>query len=566
MRESGSNSKTATVRSSLLYLRCRAALRDAVPAWLALAALTSLPYVVAAMRAPGGHVFSGVLTAYDDSFSYLSWIRQGASGRWLMCDLYTSEPHACEFFLPLWLLLGKISLVSGAPPVWIFHCARLLASLLLLIAARSVASRLMKSRRRLRFSLWLYAMSGGIGWLVYLLNNGGKLLNASVTSGSVDLNLPEAIAFRSAFAQVHFTLGAALMAFAISLVFRSLQSGKANRAFAGGLLVTLLAVIHPYLVVVVFAVAVLALVLWPLLDSQQKKAGTGIAVRAGLAFGVAASAGVVYLLYLNRASEVLREWLRVTDTLSPHALEYVAGFGIVMLLAVPGFALLWVIRAPEGRLLLVWALVQAALLYAPVSYQRRFVEGLQLPLCVAASVAIFWLMRRLRLARRPRTILLGALVLVASLTNVGFIIGQVVARGDASGANDPRRYLSADLAAAMGWLAANAEHDSVIFSSYLTGNIVPAMTGLRVYLGHYGQTLQSAEKGARVTAFYSGELSDESARALFKENRVSYVIYGPLERGISGEPVVPTWLLLAYTAGDVRVFKVAERVEAQAKR
>jgi hypothetical protein len=566
MPESGSNNKTAAVRSLLIYQSCLSALRDAVPIWLALVVLTSLPYVVAAATTPGGHVFSGVLTAYDDTFSYLAWIKQGASGHWLMCDLYTSEPQACEFFLPLWLLLGKISLVTGAPPVWVFHGARLLASLLLLLAARSVASRLMKSRRRLRFTLWLYAMSGGLGWLVYLLNNGGRLLNASVTSGSVDLNLPEAIAFRSAFAQVHFTFGAALVAFAISLVFRSLQSGKPNRAVAGGLLVTVLAVIHPYLVVVVFAVAVVALVLWPSLDSQQKKAGTAIAVRAGMGFGVAASAGVVYLLYLNRANEVLREWLRVTDTLSPHALEYVCGFGVVVLLAVPGFTLLWVIRAPEGRLLLVWAFVQAALLYAPVSYQRRFVEGLQLPLCVAASVAIFWLIKKLRLARRPRSILLAALLLVASLTNVGFIIGQVVARGDASGANDSRRYLSADLAAAIGWLDANAEPDSVIFSSYLTGNIVPAMTGLQVYLGHYGQTLQSAEKGARVTAFYRGELSDEASRALFAENRVSYVIYGPLERAISDEPVVPAWLMLAYESGDVRVFKVAERVENQAPR
>lgn len=511
-------------------------------------------------------MFSGVLTAYDDTFSYLAWIMQSASGRWLLCDLYTSEPQACEFFLPLWLLLGKVSLVTGAPPVWVFHGARLLASLLLLIAARSVASRLMKSRRRLRLTLWLYAMSGGLGWLVYLLNNGGRLVNASVTSGSVDLNLPEAIAFRSAFAQVHFTLGAALVAFAINLVFSSLQSGKPNRAIGGGLLVTLLAVIHPYLVIVVLAITVVSLLLWPMLDSHQQKARTVNAMRAGLGFGVASSAGVAYLFYLNRANEVLQEWLRVTDTLSPPPLEYLRGFGIVMLLGVAGFVLLWSIRAPEGRLLLVWALVQAALLYAPVSYQRRFVEGLQLPLCVAASVAIFWLIRKLRLARRPRSILLAALVLVASLTNVGFIIGQVVARGNASGANDPRRYLSADLTAAIGWLAANARPDSVIFSSYLTGNIVPAMTGLQVYLGHYGQTLQSAEKGARVTAFYRGELSDEAARALFAESRVSYVIYGPFELAIFGEPVVPNWLLLAYQTGDVRVFKVAERVEDQATR
>ena len=567
MSHVGLNSKAPPVRSSFIYQRCRLALRDAFPVWLALAVVTTLPYIVAAFRTPTGHMFTGVLTAYDDTFSYLAWIKQSASGRWLMCDLYTSEPQTCEFFLPLWVLLGKTCRVTGAPVVWVFHAARLLALLLLLIAARNVAVRLMTSRRRLRFTLWLYAMSSGLGWLVYLVNNGGSLLNASVTSGSADLSLPEAFAFRSAYAQVHFTFGAALVAFAINLVFSSLLSGKTNRAIAGGLLVSLLAVVHPYLVVVVLAVAVAALVLWPLLNSRKGEGrfSYAAAARSGFALGAAASPGVGYVVYLNRSSEVLREWLKATDTFSPQPLEYALGFGIVAVLALVGLGLVWMVRAPAGRLLLVWAIVQAALLYAPVSYQRRFVEGLQVPLCVAASVAVFWLMRRLRLARRARYFALFALVALVSLTNVGFIAGQIIERGHGSGANDPRRYLPSDLAAAFNWLSANAEPDAVIFSSYLTGNIAPSMTGLRVYLGHYGQTLRSGEKGEWVTAFYRGELGANDARAFLSEQQVSYVIYGPFERAI-GEDPVPSWLLLDYQSGDVRVFRVAERLSDQSQR
>jgi hypothetical protein len=211
-------------------------------------------------------------------------------------------------------------------------------------------------------------------------------------------------------------------------------------------------------------------------------------------------------------------------------------------------------------------IVQAALLYAPVTYQRRFVEGLQLPLCVAASAAVFWLMKRLRLARRARSFAVFALVASASLTNAGFIVAQLVERGHASGANDPRRYLPSDLAGAFNWLSENGEIDAVIFSSYLTGNIAPSMTGLRVYLGHYGQTLRSGEKGEQVTLFYHGDLADEAARELFAENRVSYVIYGPFERAMGESPDVPSWLLLAYQSGDVRVFKVAERSSDQSQR
>jgi hypothetical protein len=394
------------------------------------------------------------------------------------------------------------------------------------------------------------------------LKNGGNLLNASVISGSVDLNLPEAIAFRSAFAQVHFTLGAALVAFAINLVFSSLMSGKINRGAGAGLLVSLLAVVHPYLVVVVFTVAGAALALWPLLDSRDRvvKGAYVDALRVGLGFGVAAIPGIAYLVYLNRSNEVLREWLRVTDTLSPPPLEYALGFGLVAVLAIVGLRLLWTVGTPAGRLVVIWVIVQAALLYAPVTYQRRFVEGLQLPLCIAASVTVFWVMKRLRLARRARSFAVFALVASASLTNIGFIVGQSIEREHASGVNDPRRYLPSGLAEAFNWLSENGEIDAVVFSSYLTGNIAPSMTGLRVYLGHYGQTLRSGEKGEQVTLFYRGELADGAARELFAENRVSYVIYGPFERAIGKAPDVPSWLLLAYQSGDVRVFKVAEQM------
>ncbi len=559
MAQSALHTKDTPVSSSFIYRRCRLALRDAFPVWLALAAVTTLPYVVAALRAPGGHEFSGVMTAYDDTFSYLAWMRQSANGHWLMCDLYASEPQACEFFLPLWAVLGAIARIAGAPPVWVFHGARLVALLLLLIAARSVALRVMKSRRRVRFTLWMYAMSGGLGWLVFLWNNGKGLLNPSVISGSVDLNVPEAVAFRSGFAQVHFTVGAALVALAINLVFSSLLSGKINQAIAAGLLISLLSVVHPYLVVVVLGVVVVALALWPSINSREqevKRAYVG-AARVGFAFGVAAAPGLAYLVYLNQSNELLREWLRVTDTFSPQPLEYAFGFGLVAALAIVGFKVLWRGRAPAGRLLLIWVIIHAALLYAPVSYQRRFVEGLQLPLCVTASVAVFWMMRKLRLARRVRSFALIALVAMASLTNLGFMIGQVAARGDASGRNDPRRYLPSDLVDALSWLAVNAEPDAVIFSSYLTGNIAPSITGLRVYLGHYGQTLRSAQKGERVMAFYTGRMSDEAARSLFSEHRVSYVIYGPFERAISGQFNPPASLKLGQSFGEVQVFGVS---------
>jgi hypothetical protein len=548
---------------SRLSVFVSSALRDVWLVWLALAVLTTLPYVAAALRTPTGYVFSGVLTAYDDTFTYFAWMRQSADGHLFMCDLFTSEPQPCEFFLPLWNILGLVARVTRIPIPLTFHAARLLAGLLLLIVARDVAGSVMKSRTRVRYSLWLYAMSGGLGWLVFALKTRGHLFAATAASGSVDLNLPEAIAFRSVFSQVHFAVGGALVCGAIMVFFSALAERKTNRALIAGMLVSLLAVVHPYMVVVVCGVAGLAVLASPWLNDRSKAARVDYysTARAGVAFGAGAFPGIAYLIYLNGSNEVLREWLRATDTFSPPAWEFALGFGIVGALAVIGFSLMRYRRGPYGRLLLIWALVQAALLYAPVSFQRRFVEGLQLPLSIAASIALFWIARRSlanRATARYRKLFLAGAIAFASVTNIGFVVGQLIARGAGSGSTDARRYVQDDLVAAFAWLRANSQPDAVLFSSYWTGNLAPSMTGLRVFLGHYAQTLRSDEKGAQVAAFYANNMTSNGARELFAAHRVRYVIYGQFEREISSAFAPPDWLKLAYRSGDVEIFEVTE--------
>lgn len=533
-------------------VRC---VRDVWLVWLVVGVVTTVPYVAADLRAPQGRVFTGVLSAYDDTFTYFAWIRQSVDGHLLLRDLYTSEPQSREFFLPLWSIIGFAARLSGASIVLTFHIARLLAGLLLLMAARSVAQSVMKSRVRVRYTLWLYGLSGGLGWLVYALNNSNDLFGAASVAGSADLNMPEAIAFRSVFAQVHFAIGIALLCYAIRIFFDALVENRMSRALTAGLLASLLALVHPYMVVVV--ASVIGVTVLTRIGIVDKRKDHIFLLRCLAAFVTALIPGVAYLIYLNRTNEVLREWLRVTDTFSPAPQEYLLGFGIVAALGVFGFCLLWSGRPVYGRLLLIWTLAQAALLYAPISFQRRLVEGLQLPLAIAASVAVFRIARKLFNGRtaQHRRIYLAAVIAVCSITNIGFIVGQLVANGAAS-STDSRRYIPLNLVAAFEWLRTQGDPDAVLFSHYLTGNVGPSMTGLRVFLGHYGQTINAQEKGAQVTAFYTGAMDDAFARQLFAKNGVRYVIYGPFERASYDAFTPPAWLKPARRFGDVDVFEV----------
>jgi hypothetical protein len=485
-------------------------------------------------------------------------MREGAGGHFLMRDPFTSEPQSRDFLLPLWGLLGFAARITGLSIPVIFHIARLLAGFALLIVARAVSRTIVKSRRRVRFSLWLYATSGGMGWLIYWLNNRGALLSAGGMSGSVDLNMPEAIAFRSVFAQVHFAIGVVVVGIALKVFFDALVGDATLRAVIAGALVSLLAVVHPYMVVVVSAVAVVTAILWPWLGDKKNLSGNYRAsVRALAGFGVAALPGAAYLLYLRRSNNVMQEWLRVTDTLSPAPSEYLLGFGIVAALGIAGFVTIWERRNLYGRMLLIWCVVQFALLYVPLTIQRRLVEGLQLPLAIAASVAVFGITTRTFRhfkAVRYRNAVFVAIIAFASLTNLGFVVGQLVDRGPR--ADDAWRYMPADLNSAFGWLESNAPPGSVLFTAYVTGNMAPSRTGLRVFLGHYAQTIESSSKADQVTAFYSNAMSEDAKRRLFEAHHVSYVIYGPIERRISRAFVPGPWLALVHRAGEVEVFEV----------
>jgi hypothetical protein len=544
--------------------RARRALADVLPVWCALTVITGLPYVIAALRPPPGFVFTGVLSAYDDTFSYLAWIKQGAQGHLLMLDAFTSEPQGRQFFLPLWAGLGLMSRLTGLPAAMGFHAGRIVAALFLLLAARAVARTVMRSRSRIRYTLWLLAFSAGLGWLLFAARAASQPLSNLTTrppGGAADLDIPEAITFRAAFAQVHLTLGATLFYAAMAFVIVSLIQRKRVFAMIGGAMVSLLALVHPFDVIVVGAIAAVAFVFWPWFQGRNSRTVEPASrrlldnLRLAVWFAAACVPALAYLLFLYRSNDVGREWSRIISALSPPPIQYLAGFGIVALLAGLGFWLLWRGPQPAGRIFVVWAILQSMLLYAPVSFQRRLVEGLQLPLSIAASVGVFWLANRIRTAgwrrnlRRP--LLLGVMA-VASITNVGFIVAETSLLTPA----DPRRYVDKSLVDAFDWLSANAEPDSILFSVYKTGNMAPSLSGSRVYIGHYDLTVHCRDKQDQVEDFYTGRMSGAEARNLLVANHASYCLYGPFEREIAPEFSPPDCLAPVYNAGDVQLFKV----------
>ena len=82
---------------------------------------------------------------------------------------------------------------------------------------------------------------------------------------------------------------------------------------------------------------------------------------------------------------------------------------------------------------------------------------------------------------------------------------------------------------AMQWLEANTNRKDVVLSSYGVGNYIPRISGNKVFLGHWAQTIDFQDKKALAVKFYSTN-GDDFRKGLIEEYSINYVYYGIEER------------------------------------
>jgi hypothetical protein len=173
-----------------------------------------------------------------------------------------------------------------------------------------------------------------------------------------------------------------------------------------------------------------------------------------------------------------------------------------------------------------------ALVYAPVNFQRKLAEGLQLPLCLLAGLALEHLGRRWTAPTFRMVVLLFLLVTVPSnLLYVGD--GLIHASNnnlDLAPVNYPPAYLTGDELAGLRWLGAHATAGDIVMSSVYTGSYLPAYAACHVVAGHWDETVHFGKYLALTQRFFAPFGDPEVRAATLAETRADLVFYGPQER------------------------------------
>jgi hypothetical protein len=483
-------------------------------------ALLTLPYALA-YRAQGfSWKFTGFLFGVEDGNSYLAKMRQGALGAWQFHLTYTSEPHEGAYLFLPYLLLGKVAALFGDPNsadfyrtlLFTFHAARFLFGVLaILVTWRFLALFLPRGSMRWA-ALTLICFGGGLGWLLVIVGLGDWL----GAPQPVDFYLPEGYMFYILYGLPHLCLARAMLLGGFILFFQ----GGWRRWLLAGVCWLVMGLCVPFYIAVLYVL----LGVWGLVSIvRQRRFPVELFIKCVIA-GVVPLPVLLYNFAVFVTNPIMGAWSNQNKLPSPHPLHYVFGFGVLYLLAIP--AIRWAWRRgrhqPAYLLLIGWIVAAPILAYTPVSVQRRLLEGLYVPLCILAIAGLRYVVApalryRRRTAEKVYARGLAVVLFLCLPTTILILLGGLTLINNPA----PPAFAPVDYGGIASGLR-DAPRNSVVLSDYEIGNLIPAWTNHRVFIGHGPETID----GDRKRALWADFLQNGTLATLktFPGDPIRYVI------------------------------------------
>ncbi len=509
---------------------------------LAVLLLASLPTLYAWGLADADHVFTGFVYNVEDGNSYIAKMRLGGRGEWLFHLLYTSEEQEGALLLTFYLILGKVAAGLGLSYLLVYHLARILLGLVLLLTVYFFVAAFASDVGARRLAWALVAVGSGLGWLL-------TLLGATRWLGDLPLDfwVPEAYIFLVLYNLPHLALAESALLWAILWAVRAFETGRVRYSLAAGLASLVMAAIVPFYAGVLAAALGAFLVALGLRWRRIPWREIGLTALAGLG----ALLPVAYAAWVFATNPVFRLWADQNRILSPHPLHYLLGFALLLVPAVWGAGRVLRAGGDRGLLPLAWVLAVPLLLYLPFTLQRRLIAAVQVPLALLAAVGLWaWCEGRPALRRWVP----AGYVALASLSIWLLVLGNL---GPIRQRRPPIFRPGAEVAA-LTWLNVHAAPGEAVLASFEVGNVIPAQTDLHAFAGHGSETPRSAEKRAWIATFFQPETSDAWRQALLREYGLDYLFYGPVEQALGGwTPANSQYLVPIWDRDGYQIYRVA---------
>lgn len=488
-----------------------------LPAGIAL--LRALPYLRSLTLQPAaGETVLRVGYLPQDFLSYVAFIRQVSErGQFLLHDPFTTQLHSPRFVLIFHWLLGIVAGWTGVDPTTVLELSRVPLTFLFFAILWWFLTPILETQKQRFWACMLVGFSGGIEGLLkpltFLLP---PFLSTRFTEATWHMY------GWNTFQSLYNPLWIAGLTLTLVVLRPLLQAGGPRGwrdVLLVGLAFPLLYFVHPYSALVLLAVAgAVPLAKW--VFHQAAAMTEQVRVVATLAPGVALVAAVAHWQSLDPVYKASAG--NVLGTLGLAVFWYPVTLGAVGIVALRGAAT-WIRQAHPYRLsLLAWVAAVVFLHTSPVVNGYHFLFHLHLPLCICAAPVVSGLAQRVREPASQRLAACGWML--ALFLNAPLVTAESI--GDIA-----RRNLRPDSYRAVIDELAALPAGNVLTPPEL-GNVLPAYTSHRVWVGHWFLTPGFHDKSASYETLTTEEQATQQLIELIDNEALRYLVV-PAERSVS---------------------------------
>jgi hypothetical protein len=507
--------------------------------------LVAAPHWYGAWKTPPGTLFLWSGFPWDSN-QYFAFMRIGYRGEWLLTNLLTSEAHPPVLLMPFYVGLGQLAGVyrdvltwreGATPEVWrvipiVYHNARVVLTVALVLVLYWLACRITTRRAQRLWMVVLALFGSGTVWIERISTESSVLSSCIL--------FPNFSAALICYLLVCGGLLAAVRADAN-------RAGRLARTARVKMVLTIaagafgLAWIHPFDIPTLGVLAgVLCVWQWRVSGRLPRHGLTACATLC-----LAAGLPILHQLAVAWRFDDFADILRGNTMPWPSAWRPLVLLEMLLALGIGGCAFLARRRQrPQDRFLLAWVVVGLAMLWVPLPFQRRTIEGLPIALAFALPALIEGgIVRRLlkrgkrstdarRRIRLLRHIAYAAVLLLLLPRTIAVLYDKSIG---VFGRPNDHYYMPLGEAEAMAWLERNSPGDAVVWASAWRGNRVPFLSGRRVVFGHGVMTVDSAKKKQLTNDLFSFRLSPGELRNAIADHGVDYLLWTENDRALDPE-------------------------------
>lgn len=494
--------------------------------------VTTVPFIYnKVFQKPDSYYMGSIWMGGGDMYVYYTYIDQARNGQWLFENKFTSEPQTPALFNPLWLIMGWVAKIFNFSNFVIWHITRVALLFVLIPLLYIFLSYFFEDKLQRKLGLLLAAFSSGI-----------------FTTYS------EASIFTIIFHSPQFILSLILILLIFLFVLLGVDKKNLKWLIFAGLCSLLLIIIHPYDIVTIYIVVLVFftfLIFLRRLAIFRAIAGLGIIV-------VISGVGLLYYYYIFTKEAALGGWALQNLTPSPAFPTYIIAFGFLWLTTLVGlYYYFFKDRLGNNKYIFAaaWFVASTLLLYAPLQFNRKLMFGLQVPMVIFTTIALYkiylnWVSKfAARVVRIAIIVAMGALLTANSAFSF-FANFSLSFRGG-------YYYLPKVFVDGLHFLRNYGNPSEVMLASPKWNTTLSGEVGKRSFVASAHNTLNFYEKEAQTKWFFFDNNNDQSKINFLKENRINYIIYTALEKSMGDyNPVKKSYLNSIYQNEDLTIYAV----------